>query len=155
MFRISKLTDYGTMMMVYLAKQNGCLKTAKDITLYTKIALPTVTKLLKILTREKLLHSQRGIHGGYCLALAPESISIVSVIEAIEGHIGMTECSTKESHCCLEHHCITRQNWRYISQVIYNALQNITLAQMAEPILPFAFQVDFIKSNVSGKYYDR
>lgn len=137
MFRISKLTDYGTMVMVYLAHHQHSVKTAKDITEETKIALPTVTKLLKILTRGKLLCSYRGMNGGYSLAKAPDQISIVNIVEAIEGTIGLTECSIQASHCYLEGKCITRHNWRFINQAIYQALYKINLADMAEPFTPF------------------
>ena len=140
MFRISKLTDYAMVVMTYLAaNEQQELQTAKDITEQTHIALPTVTKILKILTKNRLLVSKRGANGGYCLAQPAAQISIARIIEAVEGHLGLTECSLADGHCRLERCCHTRQNWRYISQVIYNALQNISLRQMTRPLPPISF----------------
>jgi len=134
MFKISRLSDYATVVMAYLAIDPVVLYTARNITEHTHIALPTVTKILKMLTRKKLLLSRRGSNGGYTLAQTPETISIASIIEAIDGDLGITECSHANGQCYLEGSCTIRHNWRLISNVIYGALRNITLEQMSHPL---------------------
>lgn len=134
MFRISKLTDYGTVVMTYLAKEPDQLHNARDITANTHIALPTVTKILKLLAREGLLISHRGANGGYSLAKPAEEISVLTIIEAIEGHLGLTECAHADSRCFLETTCATRRNWRLISNMVYSAMEKISLADMIKPL---------------------
>lgn len=134
MFRISKLTDYGIVVLAHLARHPEGLHNAREITEVTHITLPTVTKILKILAREQLLVSHRGTNGGYVLARDPKTITVVAIIEAIEGNLGLTECSRADSHCALESSCATRRNWRLISHIIYDALEKITLAEMAHPL---------------------
>ena len=65
MLRISKLADYGTVIMVYLAKHPQQLCNARDIALHTHLTVPTVSKLLKRLTAAGLVRSVGGVAGGY------------------------------------------------------------------------------------------
>lgn len=141
MFRISKLTDYGMVVMTHLAQRPKELHTARGLTEATHLALPTVTKILKIFARKELLTSQRGVHGGYHLAKSPDKITLAEIIQAIEGELGLTECSQSDSHCVLESTCRTRKNWSLISELILNALGNISLAEMASSLGP----KDFLK----------
>lgn len=116
--------------------------TARDLMAQTHVTLPTVMKLLKQLAKAGLLNSQRGSNGGYSLAHSPESIHLIDIITAIEGEVGLTECSLAESHCSLESICTTRHNWQTISHLLYDALGQISLAQMAEPLQMQRFQIE-------------
>lgn len=142
MFRISKLTDYSTVVMSYLAREPDKTHNARDIMAHTSIALPTISKILKMLARAGLLRSHRGMNGGYSLALPPAQISIAQILAAMEGHLGLTECSTHNSHCSIESLCHIRNNWRSITHLVHDALTNITLADMAEshPAIQFRLQ---------------
>jgi FeS assembly SUF system regulator len=133
MFRISRLTDYGTMILVHLAGQGGGLCSASDVAKATHIAQPTVRKLLKMLARAGLVDSERGTDGGYCLAEAPESISAAQILNALEGPVAITECSTEESHCELESLCQVSDAWQKINRAIRGALSEITLADLSRP----------------------
>jgi FeS assembly SUF system regulator len=133
MFRISRLTDYGTMILVYLVSQSGRLCSASDVAQATHIAQPTVRKLLKTLARSGLVDSRRGTDGGYCLAEAPESISAARILNVLEGPVAITECSTEESHCELEPLCQVGDAWQKINHAIRGALSDITLADLSHP----------------------
>lgn len=136
MFKISRLTDYSTVVMCYLASEPLKVYNAKDIFMHTHIAQPTVSKILKMLTKANLLVSQRGASGGYKLAKAPQDITVIEILTAMEGTMGLTECSHDHSTCSIQAQCHIRGNWRLISEVIHQTLQNITLADLAKPILP-------------------
>ena len=151
MFRISKLTDYGIVVMTYLAENQEGLYSAKDIAEATQLTLPTVTKLLKVLTREALLNSQRGVTGGYSLAKSPDQITVAAIIQAIEGNLGLTDCAAIDSQCTLEPVCHTRRTWRLISQVIHDALDSITLGQMATPMTPINLLIQMNQNQVENK----
>lgn len=134
MLRISKLTDYGIVVMAYLASHKNLAHNAKQIAHNIHIALPTVSKLLKLLTRQGLLNAQRGVKGGYSLAQPADSISIATIIAALEGDLGLTECSHKKSNCAVESRCAIRNNWQIISNAIETTLSKITLAEMTQPL---------------------
>ena len=131
MLKISKLTDYSTVVMAYLAHYPQHMHTAKDITEQTHIALPTVSKILKALTRSGLLVSHRGAHGGYSLAQAANAITIADIITAMEGKPGLTECSHTNMSCALQPTCAIAGNWQTISGLVYNTLAKISLQELA------------------------
>jgi FeS assembly SUF system regulator len=130
MLRLSKLTDYATVILSHMAKE--CLQThsAIGVAEATGIALPTVSKVLKILVNAKVLVSTRGIKGGYALARLPENISVADVISALEGPIALTECSISHEGCEQASGCGISANWGLINQAIHNVLTSITLADM-------------------------
>ncbi len=136
MVRVTKLADYGILLLTCLAQRGtgGGRLAASALAQETGLPLPTVSKLLKALGRAGILDSQRGPTGGYRLARAPERISVAQIIEALEGPISLTECITHGASCCeVGSSCSTRTNWDRINAVIQAALASITLAEMARP----------------------
>jgi FeS assembly SUF system regulator len=134
MLRMSKLADYGTVVMTSMARAPDRIHSAANVADQTGLALPTVSKVLKILARERLLTSLRGAKGGYVFARKPREISIAQIISAMEGPIGMTECSSAPGLCLQESGCAVRANWQKINHMMLQALEQITLAQMTQPI---------------------
>ena len=130
MLRVTKLTDYATVLLTSLAEAPGRVLSAAGLAERARLELPTVSKVLKPLAHAGLVESFRGSAGGYRLARAPEEISLIEIVEAIEGPLGMTECSGEHSNCELESHCGVRGNWRHINDVVADALRGISLAQM-------------------------
>ncbi len=133
MLRLSKLTDYGIVVMTCLAEEPGAVRAAHEIAGCTRLALPTVSKVLKLLSRSGLVVSCRGAKGGYRLARLPEQISVAHVIDALEGPVALTECSSESSNCSQESHCNIRGNWQRINDVIRHALEDVSLAEMVRP----------------------
>lgn len=144
MLRLSKLTDYGTVIMTYMARKPDALHTAREITDQIHVALPTVSKVLKLLAQEGLLTSYRGVNGGYSLSRAPDRISVAEIIKALEGPIGLTECSSSPGLCHQESVCPIRPNWLKINRAILATLEGITLAEMAQPASSVPAQEDTI-----------
>jgi len=86
MLRISKLTDYGIMLLTYMARGPALLTySAPELAARSNLPLPTVSKLLKTLARRGVLIAQRGAKGGFSLARRPEDISVAEIIQALEG----------------------------------------------------------------------
>lgn len=131
MLRISKLTDYGTVILACLAGQPGRLWTAAEVAECTHVGLPTVSKLLKKLQRSSLVISARGSHGGYQLALPPAEITAARILDALEGPVAITECSGAHSTCGLESNCRVGYAWQKVNAAIRRALTDISLAQLA------------------------
>ena len=130
MLRISKLTDYGTVVLAQLARAPGERRTATAVAQQTRIAQPTVSKLLKSFHRAGLVTSVRGARGGYQLARPPASISAAEIIDAIDGPVAITECSGDHSACDIETVCRTGTAWQRINDAIRQSLDGVTLAQL-------------------------
>lgn len=130
MLRISKLADYGTVIMDYLAKHADKLVSARDIAKNTHLSLPTVSKLLKSLSKANLLISVRGVNGGYKLYKDPKEITLADVLYALEDTRGITECSDVSGVCALQSRCAMQKNWQIVSKAIDNVLNSISLADL-------------------------
>ena len=130
MLRISKLTDYGTVVLGHLANGQSGFASAADIAAASGIGLPTVSKLLKALARAGLVSSTRGSHGGYRLSRPADQISAASVIDALEGPVSITECSASVSHCDFESICNVGGAWQRINVAIRRALDDISLKDL-------------------------
>lgn len=135
MLRISKLADYGTVVMVYLAKQSQQLCNAREIAFHTHLNVPTVSKILKRLTTAGLLSSVRGVSGGYRLQRSADDISVADILYALDEHRGLTECSMQTNDCSLRGVCHIQGNWKLISQSIASALESVSLHALAQPVL--------------------
>ena len=138
MLRITKQTDYGIVLLTHFgAAETDALLTAKDLSERTRIPQPMVSKTLKILARDGLLSSQRGVNGGYGLAKPAQEITLADIIESLEGRVAMTECSEYGvGDCRIESSCMIRVNWQRINGVVLEALGRISLAEMIQPFRP-------------------
>jgi FeS assembly SUF system regulator len=138
MLRMSKLTDYGTLVLSQLASSGSAPASAVVVAGQTRISLPTVSKLLKALTRSGLVVSTRGAHGGYALARPAEQITAAEIIDALEGPVAITECSANSGSCDLESHCRVGRAWQRINFSIREALGRVTLADLQRRPQPMA-----------------
>jgi FeS assembly SUF system regulator len=150
MLRMSKLADYGTVVMAYLASGPEQVRSALEISRAIGLELPTVGKILKTLVRANLLLSRRGVRGGYLLARAPRYISVAEIIDAIEGYpMGLTECSSVPGLCTRETSCAVRGNWQRVSRIVRATLEQMTLAELATP-LPQAVDAGVVRHAAAG-----
>jgi len=132
MFRLNRLTDYAVVVMTQMTQQPNNVHTAPQIAGDTGIPLPTVAKLLNALARESLVLSHRGAAGGYTLSRPAEEISVAEIIQAMEGPIALTACvEGSGNNCEVECLCPMAGNWNRVNQAIYDALSQVTLADMA------------------------
>jgi FeS assembly SUF system regulator len=134
MIRITKQTDYGIVLLTHMASQPERQVNAPELAAETQLPLPMVSKILKLLVREGLLLSHRGVKGGYSLARLPGEISMAEIIAALEGPIAITECIDVSSDCSHEQLCPVRSNWQRINAAVRGALEGITLAEMTHPL---------------------
>lgn len=129
MLRIGKMADYGLLIADCLATESAQL-TTEAIVQHTGLPDATVRKLLRLLVDAGLVSSRRGLKGGYRLNREANRISVAELISAIEGPIGLTECSQVDDHCSLSPGCGQRANWNIINDLINRQLATITLADM-------------------------
>ena len=135
MLRISRLADYGIVVMTHLADcGDDDVHNARELARCANLPSPVVSKLLKTLTRAGLLVSRRGAKGGYSLARSANEISVVDMITALEGPVGITECTTHPGACAQESTCHVRDPWQQINGAVTAALDRVTLADLANPL---------------------
>lgn len=131
MFRLSKTTDYGIVLLAQLATEpDGPPQNARELAAGSELPMPMVSKILKALAREGLLVSQRGAKGGYSLARAPEELTVSEMVRVLEGPMGLTDCAIGPARCEHETMCAVREPWQQISRVVEQALSDVTLADL-------------------------
>lgn len=129
MLRITKITDYGFILLAHMANQDeGKLHNAKDLSASIGIPLPTVSKVLKILTQGGILKSHQGSKGGYSLAKPASQISAAEIIESVEGPVAITDCSSADG---CQRNCQVSPSWQRVNGAVIGALSELTLADMA------------------------
>jgi FeS assembly SUF system regulator len=131
MLRISRLTDYATVILGVLAAAPERMHTAAAIAARTRIGAPTASKLLKQLHRAHLVTSSRGLHGGYQLARAAHEISAAAILDALEGPLALTDCAAGHGHCGIEETCRVGRGWQRLNLAIRRSLADVSLAQLA------------------------
>ena len=130
MLRVTKLTDYATLVMTVLAAAPDAVLSANELAEHAGIELPTASKVLKPLAQAGLVDGFRGANGGYRLARDAREVSLADIVEAMEGPLAMTECSIHEGQCGIEDSCNVRGNWQRVNDVIAKALRDISLHEM-------------------------
>ncbi len=122
------------LVITRLAERPRALLSAQQLAEECHLELPTVSKVLKLLCKANLLNSVRGAQGGYRLERSAEQISVTDVISAIEGPMGVTQCSSEPGSCSHESVCQLRGNWHVIDHEIHRLLDNLSIADMRRPL---------------------
>lgn len=131
MLKLSRMIDYGVVVLSQMANRRGVLTTAPELAESTGLPAPMVSKVLKSLARSDLVVSHRGVHGGYSLSRGPEKISVAAIVEALEGPVALTACvEASDAHCQVESLCPIRGGWEKVNDAIRDALDAVSLADL-------------------------
>ncbi|HEX9983623.1 MAG TPA: Rrf2 family transcriptional regulator [Thermoanaerobaculia bacterium] len=140
MLKISKLTDYGLLAAVYLARKSGEVVAAREIAGFYHLPVPAVTKVLKILHHSGLVHSHRGVGGGYSFEGDAELVTLGQLIEALEGPWDLVECETVDDTgnavCAIRIACPSRRFLSGINRAIKGAFDQVTLGDLVRGGMP-------------------
>ena len=144
MLRLSKKADYALIAMKHLAQNASRAEarmreggagapstSAREIAEHYDIPIELLAKVLQRLVRTGLLASTQGTRGGYTLSRAAKSISLADVIQAIDGPLTVTACSTEKHDCEQYSKCSVRDPLWQIRERIVAALGTVTLSEMA------------------------
>src|SRR5262245_59004598 len=150
MLRLSKKADYALMSMKHLAvRGDGASSSAREIAALYDIPIELLAKVLQRLVRRGVLASQQGTHGGYHLARPPAQISVADVIQAIDGPVAVTACSTEEATCEQYAKCNVRDPLWRVRERILAALGECTIAELAaDPPAPTATRAAVLHTNL-------
>jgi len=133
MFRFSKKVDYTVLLLTELVSSEGVLRSAASLADQFGLSPEFVAKLLKTLVRKGFIESVRGKHGGYKLKIDPEQISLRALIQAVDGPVSLTDCSTEKEHDCrISHLCGSRAKMLEITLEINRILDNVYVSQILE-----------------------
>ncbi len=137
MIILSKLADYGGIVAANLAAAPERQMTAAALAQEARLPRATVAKVLKALAHAGIVAGARGAAGGYRLARSAKDISVAEVVAAIDGAIGLTQCTSHMPECRRSDFCPTRLHWHRINQAVGTALGAVMLAEMV-PTFPVA-----------------
>ena len=132
MLRLSKKADYALMAMKHLAtRSDAASASAREIAEQYDIPIELMAKVLQQLARRGLLTSHQGTRGGYRLARSTGSISVADIIQAIDGPLTVTACSTEAENCGQYSKCSVRDPLWRIKDRILSALATCSLQEIA------------------------
>lgn len=133
MLRLSKMADYAGVIVVHMASGQTRVHTATSLSEELHLPKATVAKCLKVLAKNGVLASHRGVNGGYSLAREAKDISVAEVIFALEGPVQIASCAQGQSEDCqIVHTCPMRGGWDGINAKILNMLQDTSVADMVK-----------------------
>jgi FeS assembly SUF system regulator len=132
--RLSNMADYAVVVMGAAARHCGGMRTsATELASETGIALPTVQKLVSILSKGGLLRSVRGAGGGIQLARPAAAITLADIVEAVEGPIAITNCiNANTCICAIEPDCAVKPHWAVVNQAVRGALAGVSLSSLGQ-----------------------
>ena len=134
MLRLNRMTDYAILVLGALAHRHGETLASGHLAQMTELARPTVAKVLKMLVAAELVETQRGVRGGYCLVKSLAHISLVDIVEALEGPIAVTDCVEGARDPCSASNCSCMPNhWNHVNFAIRKALKDVTLEDLTNP----------------------
>jgi len=131
-FRLSKKADYGLIALKHLTLNKGSAHSAPEIARAYNIPPELLAKVLQRLVRARLLMSHPGPNGGYSLARDPVAISVIHVIEALEGPVLLTPCEA-DDECEQFLLCSIRDPLRSLKEKVVTVLADTTIHELATP----------------------
>jgi FeS assembly SUF system regulator len=152
MLRLSKKADYALMAMKHLAIKSAAgpsSTSAREIAEQYDIPIELMAKVLQRLARSGLLTSHQGTRGGYTLSRSTASISVADIIQAIDGPLTVTACSTQDEGCEQFEKCNVRDPLWRIKDRILSALSTCSLAEITTELpyqAPEAMPVSLTRS---------
>lgn len=137
MLRLSKKADYALIAMKHLAlRPEQAASSAREIAEQYNIPVELMAKVLQRLARKGLLASHQGTRGGYHLSRLPSKISVADVIEAVDGPLAVTACSTHEDNCDQFSKCSVRDPLLKVKERILLALQECSITELTDAAEP-------------------
>lgn len=131
----SKACEYGIRAMLYLASQEGEQPVrVREIAQTLKIPIPFLSKIVHSLSRNHLIHSQKGPGGGVTLAKPPSDVTMLQVVEVIDGLELFQACALGIPHCSDDFPCPLHEKWGGLRSEIHDMLANRTLDQVIDQL---------------------
>lgn len=121
--QITRETDYAIRCVYYLSGKKGGVTMVDEISKEMNIPKSFLAKILQRLGKVSLVKSFRGVKGGFILARAPKEISLLEVIEAVQGPVAMNICAIDEALCERSSSCAIHPVWVEIRKQVEQILK--------------------------------
>jgi Rrf2 family protein len=132
--QITRQADYALRAMLYLARQEPNIRAAtSQIAEHMKIPPSFLAKIISQLSIAGLIHTSRGARGGVSLSRQPSEISALDVVEAIDGPIGLNDCTADPKDCPFGDECPLRVLWCSTQTDLVEHLRSTTFAKFIQP----------------------
>lgn len=132
MFKLSRRADYATRLLLELAVADGRQLTAREAARRTGVHLPVLRKSLADLVAAGMVETQTGPGGGLTLARDPAEVTMLQVIEALEGSICLNACLLRPHECPRDHICPAHDFWGRLQLLVIEELRGASLQSLAD-----------------------
>jgi Rrf2 family protein len=130
--QITRAADYAVRVMIHLANLPPASTVRQhELTKATDVPGHFLSKVLQQLVRSRLIRSQRGAGGGYVLAVAAERVSLLDVLEAVEGPMRLNQCIEEGPSCARKPWCPAHEIWAEAQAAVTNVLGGSSMANLA------------------------
>ena len=137
MLKVSRMADYAILLVCKMSNDENKVYSSQELSIITSLKITTISKILTKLTKANVTDSIRGVSGGYKLTMQAEDISVGNIIDIIDGKVALTVCVEEgENHNCdLVSLCPSQSNWQIINNTVREALNSVSIAEMANPFV--------------------
>ena len=137
MIKVSRMADYAILLVCKMSNDENKVYSSQELSILTSLKMTTISKILTKLTKANVTDSIRGVSGGYKLTMQAEDISVGNIIDIIDGKVALTICVEEgENHNCnLVSLCPSQSNWQIINNTVREALNSVSIAEMANPFV--------------------
>ena len=137
MLKVSRMADYAILLVCKMSNDENKVYSSQELSIITSLKMTTISKILTKLTKANVTDSIRGVSGGYKLTMLAEDISVGNIIDIIDGKVALTVCVEEgENHNCdLVSLCPSQSNWQIINNTVREALNSVSIAEMANPFV--------------------
>ncbi len=133
MIRLTKAGEYGLRAVRYLVENIDQERISiGDISINKKIPEPFLRKLFKPLVQQGIINSTRGVAGGVRLARSPKDITVLEVVEALEGPLALNECLLDDTACEFLSECGMHDVWEEAQAAMAKVLRARNLSDLAK-----------------------
>ena len=129
--QLTRAADYAVRVMIHLATLPPDTRTNRASLAETgEVPVHFLSKILQALTRARLIHSHRGVTGGFSIQCDPEKTTLLQVVEAIEGPLHLNVCVTPGQACVRQTWCPAHRLWAEAQQAMIGVLRSATIAEL-------------------------
>lgn len=131
MFRLSRAAEYSIRGLLYLSEKSGKSPTdIEKISTAAEVPAAYLAKLFQTLVKKGFVRSMRGPEGGFILLKNPEEITLLEIIEAVEGPIFLNDCLIHNNYCPREKKCPIHDVWRGAEKAFLSHLRDCTFSDL-------------------------
>ncbi len=127
---VTRETDYAVRTVLYLARNRDRMASVTEVAHAMQIPKSFLAKILQRLVRSHILASMRGVKGGFVLAVKPSEITLLDIMESVQGPTGINVCAIDSRRCRLSNTCSVHPVWVQIRKEVERRLKKQTIAKL-------------------------